>query len=86
MRYALKLSEENRILYACVILVRGNYDGMSIVDTLPEGNLPDYLYINGEYIYDPLPKEEIKEVPSQLDTIEAQITYTAMMTDTLLTE
>lgn len=26
------------------------------------------------------------EVPSQLDVIEAQVTYTAMITDTLLTE
>ena len=40
----------------------------------------------GEYeIYDdgqPAPAE----VPSQLDVIEAQVTYTALMTDTLLTE
>ena len=40
----------------------------------------------GEYeIYDdgqPAPAE----VPSQLDVIEAQVTYTAMITDTLLTE
>ena len=27
---------------------------------------------------------EVVEVPSQLDVIEAQVTYTAMMTDTLL--
>ena len=28
--------------------------------------------------------EDEKEAPSQLDIIEAQVTYTAMMTDTLL--
>ena len=28
--------------------------------------------------------EPVEEVPSQLDMIEAQVTYTAMMTDTLL--
>lgn len=28
--------------------------------------------------------EPVEEVPSQLDIIEAQVTYTAMMTDTLL--
>ena len=86
MTYALNLSEDNHILSACKILPKGNYDGMSIVNTLPEGNLPDYQYINGEFIYNPIPKEEVKEVPSQLDVIEAQITYTAMMTGTLLEE
>lgn len=38
---------------------------------------------NGEYeIYDDGIEEVI--VPTQLDRIEAQVTYTAMMTDTLL--
>ena len=36
---------------------------------------------NGEYTIEDDGKEEI---PSQLDIIEAQLTYTAMMTDTLL--
>lgn len=84
MKYALNLSEDNRILSACKVLSNGNYTDMPIVDTLPEGNLPDYQYINDEFIYNPLPKEEVEEVPSQLDVIEAQITYTAMMTGTLL--
>ena len=86
MKYALSLAEDNRILSAWKVLPNGNYDGMPIVDILPEGNLLDYQYIDGEFIYNPLPKEEIKEVPSQLDVIEAQITYTAMMTGTLLEE
>ena len=81
---ALSLNSDGRILSAWKVLPNGNYDGMPIVDTLPEGNLPDYQYINNEFIYNPLPKEEVKEVPSQLDVIDAQITYTAMMTDTLL--
>lgn len=80
MKYALNLSEDGRILsvtypeYAPADAV--------IVDSLPEGNTADYLYVDGEYIYDPLPEPE--DVPSQLDIIEAQVTYTAMMTDTLL--
>lgn len=56
MSYALKIAEDNRISYACVVLPNGNYNGMPIVDVLPEGNLPDYLYVNGEFVYDPLPK------------------------------
>jgi len=43
--------------------------------------LPYYegAQIGGEYAP---PEEEV--VPTQLDIIEAQVTYTAMMTDTLL--
>ena len=79
--YALNLSETGRILsatfekYAPVDAVR--------VDSLPDGNISDYIYQNGEFIYNPLPKEE-DDRPSQLDIIEAQVAYTAMMTDTLL--
>jgi len=33
----------------------------------------------------PIPEPEpVEETPSQLDVLEAQVTYTAMMTDTLL--
>lgn len=81
-RYGLVLDENYRIISAP--FQRYAPEDAIIVDILPEGNLPDYQYINGEYIYNPLPKEEVKEVPSQLDVIEAQITYTAMMTGTLL--
>lgn len=86
MRCALCIYEDKRIHSAWKVLPNGNYEGMPIVESLPEGNLPDYQYIDGEFVYNPLPKEEIKEVPSQLDVIEAQITYTAMMTGTLLEE
>lgn len=94
--YALNLNEENRILSACVVLANGNYEGMPIVDTLPDkSDLPegitvenidvnDFQLIDGKYVYNPLPKAEVVEQPTQLDIIEAQITYTAMMTGTLL--
>ena len=40
---------------------------------------------NGEYtVEEKSDKKEQIESPSQLDIIEAQVTYTAMMTDTLL--
>ena len=81
---ALNLNNENRILSACKVLPCGNYEGMPIVEELPEGNICDYEYINNEFIYNPLPKEEVIEQPTQLDIIEAQVTYTALMTDTLL--
>ena len=81
---ALNLNNENRILSACKVLPNSSYEGMPIVESLPEGNICDYEYINNEFVYNPLPKEGIIEQPSQLDIIEAQVTYTALMTDTLL--
>ena len=44
----------------------------------------DYKIIDGELVYDPLPEQE--EIPEATweDVIEAQVTYTALMTDTLL--
>lgn len=39
---------------------------------------------NGEYTIEDDGQPESEAVPSQLDVIEAQVTYTAMMTDTLL--
>ena len=82
MKYALNLSNENRILSAT--FEKYASADMVLVDALPEGNIADYLYVNGGYIHDPLPAVEVEPQPSQLDVIEAQVVYTAMMTDTLL--
>ena len=82
MNYALNLAEDGRVLsvtfekYAPVNAV--------IVEELPEGDVSNYRYVDGEFIYDPVPVVEMEEQPTQLDRIEAQVTYTAMMTDTLL--
>ena len=57
-------------------------EGYVLVDELPGDDATNYRYVDGEYVYDPLPIAE--PVPTQLDAIEAQVTYTAMMTDTLL--
>ena len=82
MKYALNLNSDNRILSA-TFEKYASIDAI-LVDTLPEDNISDYLYIDNKYIYSPLPVVEVEETPSQLDIIEAQVTYTAMMTDTLL--
>lgn len=86
MKYALNLSEDYHILSASFCNKFTPEDAIR-VDALPEGNIIDYKYINGEYVYEPInePEPELpKAQPSQLDIIEAQVTYTAMMTDTLL--
>lgn len=82
MKYALNLAEDGRILSAtCEEFAMAD---AVLVDELPDGNIADYLYVDGQFVYDPLPVPE--ETPSQLDIIEAQVTYTALMTDTLLPE
>lgn len=91
--YALSLAEDGRILHVTGEEFVTNVEieegitvellkGYVLVDEFPEGDVSEYLYVDGEYIHDPLPTEAT--LPSQLDMIEAQITYTAMMTDTLL--
>ena len=82
-KYALNLAEDGRVLSAT--FEKYAPDGSVLVDELPEGNLADYLWQDGTFVYDPLPEPEpVPEEPTQLDRVEAQVTYTAMMTDTLL--
>lgn len=83
MTYALNLNMDNRILSACVVLTNGNYVSMPIVDTLPEGNLPDYRYVNGEYVYDPLPVEEVITGPQE-PTLEERIEVLETTTDDMV--
>ena len=51
--YALNLAEDGRVLSA----TEDQYgaEGQPRVATLPEGDIYDYKYIDGEFIYDPLP-------------------------------
>lgn len=74
MKYALNLAEDNRILSACKVLPKGNYEGMPLVDVLPEGDISDYLYIDEQYVYDPLPESEQPEPaaePTVWDELDA---------------
>lgn len=79
--YALNLNEDKRVL--SVTFDEFAPEEQPRVDKLPEGDISEYKYIEGEFVHDPLPVKVTAEV-SQLDKIEAQVTYTAMMTDTLL--
>lgn len=54
--YALNLDSDGRILSACVCL--DGFEYTNIVETLPDGDVTDYKYIDGVYIYDPLPEPE----------------------------
>lgn len=55
-KYALNLGDDGRILsatYEAYAIV-----GMPVVNTLPDGDITDYKYIDGSYVYGPLPKPD----------------------------
>ena len=82
MKYALSLAEDGRILSAT--FEQFATEDAVLVDAFPEGDITEYQYIDGQYVHSPIPVIEEPVKPTQLDMIEAQLTYTAMMTDTLL--
>lgn len=53
MRYALNLADNGRIL--SVTYEQYAAPGQPIVDTLPDGNVGDWKFVGGQYVYDPLP-------------------------------
>lgn len=74
--FALNIDKNNRILSACMMLPDCEYSDMPQVETLPVGNIHEYLYVDGEYIHEPLPAPEpappVKtETERRLDRIEA---------------
>lgn len=66
-KYALNLDADGRILsvtYESYVVA-----GMPIVDTLPDNDIIDYKYINGEFIYEPLPEPIQPQEPTIDDII-----------------
>ena len=72
MRYALNVSDDGRILSATFEEHAGV--DQPLVDKLPDGDLYEYRYIDGEFIHDPLPVQEkdIRQstIPERLSEIE----------------
>lgn len=60
--YGLNLDNDGRVLSAAPI----EYAPINavIVENIPEGNINDYLCVNGVYTYDPIPEPE-PEVPDE---------------------
>lgn len=50
-------------------IVDGKYNGMPVVETFPDDDVSNYLYVNKEYIYDPLPEPEPIEPESTADEV-----------------
>lgn len=76
MKYALNLNADNRILSACVVLP-STPASMPRVDTLPEGDINDWLFVDGQFVYDPLPKPPAPEPePTAEDILNALLGVT----------
>lgn len=65
--YALNLDTDGRILSACECLEGFEY--INVVETLPDGDVTDYKYIDGVYVYEPLPEPEPIEPEPTADEI-----------------
>ena len=59
--FALNIDKETGRILSATYSKYASKD-MVIVDTLPEGDISDYIYSNGEYIYDPIPETPVEEV------------------------
>lgn len=57
--YYLNLDKEtSRVLSASLLFNGTSMPGSISVKALPDGNLYDYLYVNGEFVYSPIEKQE----------------------------
>ena len=77
-KYALNLADEGRILSAT--FEEYATAEMPIVETLPDGNIADYLYVDGAYIYEPLPVVEVEAEPTEIEKLRADVEFLAIMT------
>lgn len=71
MKYALNLAKDGRIL--SVTYTKYAPENACIVDELPEGDINNYKYINGKYVYEINVENRIMEINSEISTIKAQL-------------
>ena len=81
--YALNLAEDGRILSATYPQYAP--EDAVIVDVLPDGDISGYLYLDGQYVYEPLPEpvqpeaeptdaERIAQLEEALDMLLSGVT------------
>lgn len=78
--YALNLDKETGRILSATYPQYALKDAV-IVETLPDGDISDYLYVDGEYVHEPLPKaEESESTPSEMEKLRADVEFIAIMT------
>ena len=60
--YALNLAEDGRVL--SVTYSKYAPEDAPRVEALPDGDVYEYRFVNGDFIHDPLPTQEQPEEPS----------------------
>jgi len=62
MSYAITLNGDGRVMQAAA----PEYAPLDavLVDTLPDGNIHDYRYVDGAYVHDPEPEQEVIPTPT----------------------
>lgn len=78
----IKIDNEGRVTAASYNYHCGDDE---IEVTIPEeignlSNIHNYKYIDGNFVYDPIPEVEEEDLPSDLDRLDARLTYIEMMT------
>ena len=48
----------NRVLSASLLFNGASMPDSVKVESLPDGNLYDYMYVNGEFVYSPIENQE----------------------------
>lgn len=65
--YALNLAEDGRVL--SVTFDEYAPKDYPRVESLPEGDVSGYLFVDGEFVLDPLPKPEVPEAEPTTEDI-----------------
>lgn len=64
LAYALNIADDGRVL--SVTYAKYAPADAVMVEELPEGNITDYRYVDGEFVHDPLPKPVPPSAPSEV--------------------
>lgn len=80
--YALNIGMDGRILSATY--PQYTPGSVTIVEALPDGDITDYRYSDGEYVYDPLPKTVEDEASPDDATLEARVDALEATTDDMI--
>lgn len=81
MNYALNLEDDGRVLSATYPQYAP--DEAVTVDELPEGDVSQYRYVDGEFLHDPLPEPEADPKPSLEERVGDLETDTADLAEAL---
>lgn len=69
--YALNIDKNNRVL--SVTFPKYAPTDAIVVESIPDGNVYEYLYVDGEFIHDPIPAQEVVVEPTADEILNAML-------------